>query len=295
MSKPTMSIFTPTYNRAHLLPVLYHSLVEQSCRDFQWLLVDDGSQDDTAAVVDRFRAEGLVDIVYIRKENGGKHTAFNMAVANCDTELFTCVDSDDSLYPDAVEKILRVWDPVKEDPKVAGVVSPMDIGGHSKFYNPPKTSSLMDLYSKGQLVGETTLTYRTDVLRQFPFPQIPGERFLSECVVFHRIDREYVLAINESYASVGAYQDDGLTANMLQIQWNNPVSTLIMYRTLAAYETNRKVAIKGYGSYLGWRMTRKLAPWTQFPVPVSTKLAGSLLAIPYYLKYKHQGKSLNQQ
>lgn len=288
MKHPTLTIFTPAYNRAHLLPVLYKSLTEQTCKDFQWLIVDDGSVDDTQEVVRGFQEKGLVPIRYHRQENGGKYMAHNQGVRMCDTELFACVDSDDHLYPDAVESILAAWERFREDPKVCGVLSIMDMGGHSRFIDPPEKSDMMSLYNRGQCVGETTPTFRSEVLKAHLFPEIPGERFLSECVIFYPIDKEYVFGINDHYVSIGAYQCDGLTANMRAIEWNNPSATLVMLGTIAAYQRDYKTAVKGYGSFLAWKTVRKAvlpATWTLPKVSFKVRLGGWLLYLPYC--YKH--------
>ena len=106
----SLTIFTPAYNRAHTLPRTYESLCQQDCKDFIWLIVDDGSQDNTADLVKQWQAnDNGFEIQYIHKENGGMHTAHNTAYENIHTELNTCIDSDDKLAPGAVKKILDKW------------------------------------------------------------------------------------------------------------------------------------------------------------------------------------------
>ena len=122
-NKILLTIFTPAYNRAHTLPRTYDSLLNQNCKDFIWLVVDDGSQDDTAQLVKQWQAQDNgFEIQYIRKENGGMHTAHNTAYANIRTELNTCIDSDDKLAPGAVEKILLKWEQVR-DQGYAGIIA----------------------------------------------------------------------------------------------------------------------------------------------------------------------------
>lgn len=96
----TLTVFTPAYNRAHTLPRTYESLVKQDCKDFIWLIVDDGSSDNTKELVEEWqKKENGFEIRYIYKENGGMHTAHNVAYENIDTELNVCIDSDDELAP----------------------------------------------------------------------------------------------------------------------------------------------------------------------------------------------------
>ena len=102
----TLTLFTPTYPRSPMLPRLYESLRDQTCHDFEWLIIDDGSADDTADVVQSFTGEGTFPVRYQHKENGGKHTAYNLALELAAGRLFFCVDSDDYLAPDAVERVV---------------------------------------------------------------------------------------------------------------------------------------------------------------------------------------------
>ena len=112
--KIKLTIFTPAYNRAHTLPRTYESLCLQKCKDFIWLVVDDGSRDNTAEQVRKWQCnDNGFEIRYVYKENGGMHTAHNTAYELIDTELNTCIDSDDKLALDAVEKILQKWEQVR--------------------------------------------------------------------------------------------------------------------------------------------------------------------------------------
>lgn len=122
IAEPILTIFTPAYNRAHTLPRTYESLCCQNCKDFIWLIVDDGSTDNTAELVQEWQErDNGFEIHYIYKENGGMHTAHNTAYANIHTELNICIDSDDMLAEGAVEKILNKWEEVK-DKGYAGIV-----------------------------------------------------------------------------------------------------------------------------------------------------------------------------
>ena len=112
---PLLTVFTPAYNRAHTLRRTYESLKEQDCNDFIWLIVDDGSTDNTAELIEEWKKENnYFEIKYIHKENGGMHTAHNVAYENIDTELNVCIDSDDRLAKGAISKILAKWEKVKD-------------------------------------------------------------------------------------------------------------------------------------------------------------------------------------
>jgi len=148
-----LTVFTPAYNRAHTIRRTYESLREQSCKDFIWLVVDDGSTDNTAELVHQWmKDENQFEIKYIHKENGGMHTAHNTAYENMDTELNTCIDSDDCIAKDAVSKILTKWEKVK-DKGYAGIIG-LDADMKGKiigkgFPNDLKETTLTEYYALG--------------------------------------------------------------------------------------------------------------------------------------------------
>ena len=294
MGVHSITVLTPTYNRAAMLRDLYASLVAQTSRDFCWLVVDDGSVDETEALVRSLQAEGLLDITYIRQENRGKYVAHNTGVLHANTELIVCVDSDDLLYPHAIEATLSLWQQVRGDGQIAGIVSPKEMGETSYMKEPPRESSLMELYNRGHLVGETMLVFRREVLAEYLFPEVAGERFMSECVVYHQIDRHYRLAVQNEYLYRAAYQEDGLTRNIRSIQWRNPRSTLIMYRAIAAWQTDLLAACKAYGAYLAWKGERGLPPCRLFPIRPHVAVAG-LLLVPHYRRiFRREEKQYGQ-
>ena len=179
----TLTVFTPAYNRAHTLPRTYESLCQQKCKDFIWLIVDDGSQDNTAELIRQWQArDNGFEIRYIYKENGGMHTAHNTAYEHIDTELNTCIDSDDKLAPDAVEKILRKWDQVK-DQGYAGIIG-LDADFEGKiigkgFPEGLTETTVVGYYAAGGS-GDKKLVYRTDIINQYPpYPVFEGEKYVS--------------------------------------------------------------------------------------------------------------------
>lgn len=292
MSEKTITVLTPTYNRAYLLDHLYKSIASQTSHNFVWLIVDDGSTDNTKEKVQGYIKEGLVPIKYVYQKNSGKYVAHNTGVKLCNTELIVCVDSDDVLYPQAIEKTIEFWIKIKDDADIAGIVSPRDMNGQSFFTDPPERSSLMDLYNTGKLVGETMLVYRTSILRKYLFPEVAGENFMSECVIYNQIDQKYLLAIQDEFLYKSEYQDDGLTRNIEKIRWRNPRTTLIMYRAVAAFEKNFFKATKSYGCYLAWRKIRELSDFKQYSVKLSIKLAGFFLKYHYIKLFKAQEETL---
>ena len=179
-----ITIFTPTYNRRQLIDTLYHSLLKQTQKNFEWLVVDDGSTDGT----ENYFSELLTQthpfpIRYIKQENGGKHRAINCGIKNATGDLFFIVDSDDYLLPNAIEKINQWTSSLDNSHKWCGIAGLRGfskekvIGQHpSVDYVDAKNTER----SKFQLDGDKAEIYFKEVLKQYPFPEIPGENFISE-------------------------------------------------------------------------------------------------------------------
>ena len=118
----SITVFTPTYNRAYILSKCYESLNRQTCKDFEWLIIDDGSTDNTKELVQQWQTQDNgYSIRYLYKENGGLHTGYNAAIANMNTELSVCIDSDDAMPDNGIEQILNIWKTV-DDPNIAGLI-----------------------------------------------------------------------------------------------------------------------------------------------------------------------------
>lgn len=222
----TLTIFTPAYNRAHTLPRTYKSLCSQKCKDFIWLIIDDGSSDETAALVHKWQEqEKSFEIQYIYKENGGMHTAHNTAYANIQTELNTCIDSDDMLAEDAVEKILRKWDEVR-DKGYAGLVGlDADFSGKiiGQGFPPDMIETTLSGYYAGGGSGDKKLVYRTDIINAYPaYPVFEGEKYVSLAYKYLLIDQDYKLAVLDDVLCNVEYQPDGSSNNMIRQYLNNP-------------------------------------------------------------------------
>lgn len=226
MSKPFLTVFTPAYNRAYTLPRTYRSMKQQKNTDFIWLIVDDGSTDNTAELVRQWQAEeNGFEIRYISKENGGMHTAHNTAYAAIDTELNVCIDSDDALAPDAVQLIFDAWQPVK-DRGFAGLLA-LDAEFDGKVIGKGFPEGLTDTtlggYYQNGGAGDKKLILRTDVVRQYPpYPTFAGERFVPLGSLYTMIDRDYRLSVLDQVVCLVEYMPDGSTRNMLRQYYRNP-------------------------------------------------------------------------
>lgn len=221
-----LTVFTPAYNRAHTLGRTYKSLLEQSCKQFQWLIIDDGSTDNTAQLVSEWKKlDNGFGIKYIYKKNGGMHTAHNVAYENIDTELNVCIDSDDCLADNAVQLILNKWEQVKSK-EYAGIVGlDADFSGEiigKDFPEGLKETTLSGYYAAGG-VGDKKLVYRTDIIKQTPpYPVFEGEKYVALAYKYRLIDQKYKLAVlNEVLCNV-EYQEDGSSMNMYRQYLKNP-------------------------------------------------------------------------
>lgn len=223
--KKRLTIFTPAYNRAHTIGRTYESLLRQTCKDFEWLVIDDGSTDNTRELVAGWIKENRIPIRYIRQENQGMHGAHNTAYRNIFTELNTCIDSDDFMPDDAVEKILRFWTEHGSE-KYAGLIG-LDqtqdgniIG--TAFSQDFRETTLQGFYAAGGR-GDKKLVYRTDIINQYPeYPLFEGERYVGLAYKYMLIDQDYkLLTMNEPLVTV-EYQPDGSSYNMYNQYWRNP-------------------------------------------------------------------------
>ena len=221
----TLTIFTPAYNRAYTLHLGYEAVLRQTCKDFVWLIIDDGSTDNTRDLVEGWMAEGKIDIRYHYQENQGMHGAHNTAYRMIDTELNTCIDSDDYMPDDAVEKIVTFWREHGSD-KVAGIIAlDADIKGNvigDKFPDGIKSTTLGNFYERGGK-GDKKLVYRTDVIKRYPeYPIFPGEKYVSLGYKYQLIDQDYeLLTMNEVLVNV-EYRQDGSSLNMFRQYIRNP-------------------------------------------------------------------------
>lgn len=225
-----MTVFTPTYNRAHTLPRVYDSLCRQTCKDFEWLVIDDGSTDGTRDLVSGFVAEGKIAVHYIYKENGGLYTGYNTAYAVIKTELCVCVDSDDSMPGDAVERIVAKW---KADGgrRYAGLIG-LDcrmgtgepIGG--KFPEWLRECWLLNLYTKRIHVGDSKQVMRTDLMRRVA-PQVGfvGEKNFNPIYMLLQVcDELPLLVLNENLCNVEYQAGDSMSANIYRQYLDSPRS-----------------------------------------------------------------------
>lgn len=239
-----LTIFTPAYNRAHTLPRTYESLCAQQCKDFIWLVVDDGSSDNTAELVKKWQQkDNGFEIRYVYKDNGGMHTAHNTAYALIDTELNTCIDSDDKLAVDAVEKILTKWAQVR-DQGYAGVIGlDADFDGNiiGKGFPEGMTETTVIGYYAAGGSGDKKLVYRTEIINQYPeYPVFEGEKYISLAYKYRLIDQSYKMAVLDEVLCNVEYQPDGSTNTMWRQYLKNPKGWACWRKVQMTYPISKK-------------------------------------------------------
>jgi len=226
METPLFSVFTPTYNRANTIGRTYERLVAQTLQDFEWIVVDDGSTDNTDELFRKWIAENKIRIVYIKQENGGKHRAFNRAVKIAKGEIFICIDSDDYYREDALEVIRTYHLRHKDNPQVAGFsCNSLYPDGNLIGTSLPEDDLLVshyDLYYSLSVTGDKGLIYYTRILREFPFPEFDNEKFVTEALVLNRISLHYKICCIKQGLEVKEYQKDGLTSKYSRICLQSP-------------------------------------------------------------------------
>ncbi len=236
------TFFTPTYNRGHLLHALYESMEKQPFKDFEWLIVDDGSTDNTEAVIAEIRKKASFPVRYIFQKNGGKHSAFNRAIEEANSEWFVCIDSDDPLTPNAVEYMEKGSSMVDDDAAgFVGVCMSPDGKLLEGRINTPFYSDTIDIRDKYHLWGEPEI-YRLSILKQYRFPVYKGEKFITEAILFDQLTFKNKLLYTNFPMQIKEYLPGGLTDNQTKIRINSPNGTLAYYRL--RYHMSRKPIYK---------------------------------------------------
>jgi hypothetical protein len=263
----TVTILTPVYNRRRELRKLYESLCNQTVKDFEWLIVDDGSSDNLEETVSDFQGEAEFSIRYIYKKNGGKHTALNTGIAKIQSELTFIVDSDDYLTGNAVETILKVHNCFKSCNNLCGYAflrAFPDGKVNGKMFD---TDEMIATYIDVRINGDDTKADKAEVfltkcLKEFPFPEYSGEKFLGEDIVWVRMARKYNMVHINQAIYIGNYMQDGLTNNRRKHNIASPVGCMHRAEEFLESDIRVKHRIKGglqyiiYGKFAGYSVIK---------------------------------------
>lgn len=242
--KPLLTVFTPAFNRADCLRRCYESLRRQTCREFIWLVVDDGSSDGTEDLVREWMNEGVLEIRYHYQENGGMHTAHNAAYELMETELNVCLDSDDRMPEDAVASILDFWARHGNE-RVAGLAG-LDADAETgeligtPFEDDGAETTLTGFYAKGGR-GDKKLVYRTALMKQLPsYPVFPGEKYVGLGYKYMLADRVAPLLAMNKVLCLVEYREDGSSRNMFRQYVLNPRGFAFLRKESMKYQPSRR-------------------------------------------------------
>lgn len=261
-AKP-FTVFTPVYNRIALLARTFESLQAQTCRDFEWLIVDDGSSEDVSAQIARWRGDAGFPIVYVAQPHQGKPRAHNTALRHARGELFAVLDSDDELLPHAIERLLWYWNSIPSDLRdsYSGVTG-LCLNERRELVGRPFPIDVLDCPHPDAIgtygaTGEKWGCHRTDILRGFPFPEIAGEEYCPEGLIWNRIGRTYSIRhVNEP---LRIYHAGGMSSRLRALLMRNAEYARLFYRESIETDTTAWLKSKDVVNYVRYSFHRRNA------------------------------------
>lgn len=277
--KMLFTVFTPTYNRSHLLTRLFQSLCSQTVRNFEWLIIDDGSTDDTKELVSHFIDRADFPIRYIKQKNQGKHIAINTAVNNALGKWYLPMDSDDFLRKDCLEvcQELTLETDNKEFGGFAFIRAPEEMS-HTSGSSEIKKWTEYNSYQWG-FAGEMIYVFKMQVIRKFPFPIFEKEKFCQESVQLIPIIKNYKILFTDHILAFGEYLEDGLSQNLYQRLLDNPNYAMLVLKTklgVAKSKEEKETLTKNYWDIALKTNQPKITVFFNFP----------LLLNLFYFKYR---------
>lgn len=237
-----ITIFTPTYNRKENLKNLYESLINQTFKNFEWLIVDDGSTDGTEEYIKNLKSKSNININYIYKSNGGKPSAYNVALEHAIGDIFLCCDSDDVIAKDALIRINEDFQKNADNDEICGAVYLKSFISDSnnvvgtKFPVDGMVSSYYDIYSKYKVSGDKLFVFKTKIAKQYSFPIIDNEKFIPEALLYNRISKHYNFICFNFIANYVEYLDSGYSNNYFELVKKNPKGNVLYFKELYDYD-----------------------------------------------------------
>ena len=251
--KDLVTVFTPVYNRKNLIGNLYQSLLSQTYKNFEWIIVDDGSTDDIDEIIKSYQNEDRILIRFIKQENGGKHRAINNGVLHAKGELFYIVDSDDYLTKDSIERIVFHYQYIKNNDKFAGVCGMKCFPDGSRIGKEVTWKILKDSWINYWIIknikGDVAFVFKTSVLRNYLFDDIPGEKFCAESLVLNRIGKNYLMLFFNEKIYIAEYLSDGLSVSSIKNRMNSPNYAMRIYSEMASLDIPYLKKIKAHISH----------------------------------------------
>lgn len=255
-----ITVFTPTFNRSHLLPQLYFSLCKQTMKDFTWLIIDDGSTDTTKELVDTWIKEDIINIRYIYQENQGMVAAHNTAHYVMTSDLCVCIDSDDFMPSNSIEIIIDLWRKHGND-NLAGLIGLDQYADGKivgdKFPNSNWKCKFSELESK-KIYGDKKFVHNRKVFNQFlPYPKFKDEKFPVTSYLYFFIEQEHnYLGFNEVFCTI-EYQEDGLSNNLIKQYKDSPLSFAHYRKARIEYAISYKIKVKNTIHYVASMLQAK--------------------------------------
>lgn len=239
------TVFTPTYNRAYILDRAYRTLLNQTCNDFLWVIVDDGSEDNTEEMVQEWISEERIAIKYIKQENKGRFGAYNTGTQYFTGELLVFLDSDDALKPNALEELKKIWEGrnKKLNPPIIGMIFYMEYPDGKIIGN-----KLPDIYSEKVYVlrdkygvkGDKAQVYDRKIFQRYKYPIFPGEKFIGDSLIMNRANEHGQMMVVQKSLYIREYLSDSITNNILRVGYASPKGMALYYKeTIKYYKYNR--------------------------------------------------------
>ena len=251
--KEFITIITPTYNRKKEMINLYKSLVNQTYNSFRWLIIDDGSTDKTEEEIQNLSNEKNFPIDYIKKENGGKHTALNVAFENIQTEMFIVVDSDDLLTKEAIETVYKYYQKYKEE-DLAGFVFLRGYSQNKSISVEFRKDEFIGNYVKDvqnkQPSGDRAEVFYTREIRDNRFPVFENENFIGEGFFWNKISKKKNMLFVNKIIYICNYLEGGLTKTGRKLRISNPLGGMEHSREFLEKEYSLKLRMKNYLLYM---------------------------------------------
>lgn len=286
----TLSILTATYNREKELIRVYESLKVQTSKDFIWIIIDDGSTDNTKKLINEFIKEDKIKIKYKYKKNGGKHTAVNYGMKLIDSKYVCFLDSDDYLIENSANIILSKWNENKDKENIGSITF---LKGYSKekcigdkFPFDGYTSDYIECRKNIGITGDKMETFRTDIIKKYPFPEIENEKFMPEELVWNRISREYMTVYYNDIIYIANYQQDGYTKQGKRLLISSPNSLRLLYIECMDKKFKLKLRVKHTILYAVYSKFAKIKFTKMYKESINKFLTVILLPISFMIYYK---------
>lgn len=250
----SITIITPTYNRAHLLAKAYNSLLQQTSKDFVWMIIDDGSVDDTKILVDSFIKEDKINIEYFYQMNGGKHRALNFAFKKLKTKLAIILDSDDSLTSDAISSIIEIDNKYDEVEDIFGFVFLKGIDIDNPVSTKFKCNEVIANYNEyiinSNVIGDKCEVFYSNILSKHSFNEYPNEKFIAEGYLWSNISNSYDMVFINKVIYICDYLEDGLTKAGRTLRLRNPLGGKRHAEEYLNKKYNFKIRVKNAMLYI---------------------------------------------